>query len=199
MLEIELMATTDGTHHLLFGMNSDSLSSFGIQMWITRYGSRAIDWIERLSLGWVTFMGGDLWVHNQPESLVARANFYGEQKDVYVGVVANENPNVTKLLDSIGIHTDGEWEVTSVTIPKSLNYPNGMRSRIPINRFKRREGVYRAEFLRNMNTTSSTDSVLELMNGEPLRAECAYIILKNTQTTQVKLYMVDINMTSSNI
>ena len=94
MLQIDLIATTDGTHHLLFGMDSNNLSSFGIQMWITKHGRRAVDWLQHLSLGWISFMGGDVWVQNQPESIVERVNFFGEHKDVYMSVVANENPNM---------------------------------------------------------------------------------------------------------
>jgi hypothetical protein len=74
-----------------------------------------------------------------------------------------------------------------------------MSSKIPANRFKRREGFIRAEFLRNMNTTSSTDSVLELLKGEELRGEYAYMILKNTSTEQVKLFAIEVNMSSSKI
>jgi len=145
------------------------------------------------------FLGGDVWIQNQPESIVERVNFFGEHKDVYMSVVANENPNMIKVLDSLGIHTDGEWEVTSVIIPKTLNYPNGMSSRIPLGKFKKREGIWRAEFLRNMQTTSSTDSVLELLRGEPLRGRAAYMVLKNVQTTEVKLYAVSVAMTTSKI
>jgi len=136
---------------------------------------------------------------NQPETLVDRENFFGEKKEFIVGAVANENPNIVKVLDSIGIKTDGTWEVQSVTIPKTLNYPHGMSSRIPTNKFKKREGILRAEFLRNELSTSGTASILDLMRGEELRADSAYIIMKNTSTTQVRLYMVQVNMTSSKI
>jgi hypothetical protein len=199
MVEIELISHSSGSHYICFGLDTTELSSFGIQMWIVKHGKQAVDWLQSLSLGWISFLRGDLWIMNQPESLVDRCNFFDEQKDCYVGVVANEQPNVVKILDSIGIHTDGEWEVTSITIPHTLNYPNGMKSRIPTNKFKRREGVWRSEFLRNMNTTSANDSVLDLLRGEELRCEAAYIIMKNTSTHQVRLYKVQINMTTSKI
>lgn len=199
MVEIQLTATSSSSHYLLFGMDSDSFSSFELQIWVTKFGKRAVDWLQSLSLGWISFMGGDLWVMNQPESIVDRCNFFGEKKDMIVGVVANDNPNMIKVMDSIGIHTDGEWEVESITIPKTLNYPSGMSSRIPINRFKRREGIFRAEFLRNMKTSGEDDSVLDLMRGEPLRGYAAYIVMKNTSTSQVKLFKVDFNMTTSKI
>jgi len=199
MLDIELTATSSGSHYLIFGMDNNSVSSFSIQIWVTRYGRRAVDWLQSLSMGFVSFMGGDLWIHNSPETVVDRCNFFGEQKDMIVGAVANEEPSLVKVLDSIGIKTDGSWEVQSVTIPKSLSYPNGMSSKIPANRFKRREGFIRSEFLRNELTTSGTASVLELLKGEELRGDYAYLILKNTSTTQVKLYAIEINMTTSKI
>jgi hypothetical protein len=197
MLQIDLTATSTGTHYLEFGMNADELSDFQIQMWITKYGKRAVDWLQSLSLGFVSFMGGDLWVHNQPETIVARGNLFGEQKDCYIGIIANEQPNLVKILDSIGIHTDREWEVTSITIPHVLNHPDGMSSRIPKGKFKWREGILKAEFLRNMKTTSGVDSTLELLKGEYLRGYAAYIIMKNTSTNQMKLFKIDINYTGS--
>lgn len=199
MLEIQLIAVTGGEHYLTFGMGANETTHFELQFWITKYGIRAVDWLQSLSLGWISFMEGDVWIHNQPESIVKRANFFGEQKDAYIGVVANEQPNDIKLLDSIGIHTDAEWEVVSVTIPKTLNNPDGMYSKIPKAWFKRREGVLRAEFLRNMKTNSSTASVLDLLRGEPLRGNAAYVLLKNTSTSQMKLFKIDVNFTTSKV
>jgi hypothetical protein len=192
---IDIISTSTGAHYLEVGIDSNSLSSFGWQLYITKTGRRAVDWVQHLSLGFVSFMGGDLWIHNYDE--VPRCNFFGEQKEMKVGVVANENPNLIKILDSIGIHTDGSWDIESVTIAKTPNTPNGMSSFIPTQRFKKREGVLSAEFLRNMKTTSSTSSVIEAIRGETLRGNSAYILLRNTQSSQVKLYKVTINMTTS--
>jgi len=199
MLTIDLVSVSSGSHYLQFGCDSNTNVYFELQIWITKFGTRAVDWLQNLSLGFISFMEGDVWIHNQPESIVDRCNFFGEQKLCKVGVVANQEPNLVKFLDSIGLHTDGEWEVESVTIPKTLNYPHGMSSKIPKGKFKRREGILRAEFLRNMKTTSGTDSVLQLMKGEALHGYAAYILMKNTSTTQVKLYKLDINMTTSKI
>ena len=195
MLEIQLISTSIGSHKVCFGLNSDELSNFEIQMWIEKFGPQAVDWLERLSLGFVSFLRGDLWIQNSPD--VDRNNFFGEANDSLVGIAVNEQPNVIKILDSLGIHTDAEWEVTSVTIPKTLNYPHGMSSRIPSNRFKYREGVYRAEFLRNEYTTSGTANTLDLLRGEELRAEAAYVVLTNSSTSEVRLYKINIDMTSS--
>ena len=195
MRQIDLVATQNGIHYLLFGLNANEFSTFSIKCWITHYGYRAVDWLQSLSLGFVSFMGGDIWIHNSEN--VPRNSLFGEQKYSEVGIVANEKANIIKLLDSIGIHSTGEWEVESVTIPTTLNYPNGMYSRIPKGRFKKRDGVWQAEFLRNMKTSGSTLSIIDAIKGEPLRGNSAYLVLKNTDTTETSLFKVDINFTHS--
>jgi hypothetical protein len=195
MRQIDLIAASTGKKYLLFGLNQNEFSTFSIKCWITHYGYRAVDWLQSLSLGFVSFMGGDIYVHNSEN--VPRNNFFGEQKYSEVGIVANEKANVIKLLDSIGIHSTGEWEVESVTISKTLNYPNGQYSKIPKGRFKKREGVWQAEFLRNMKTSSGTISIIDAIKGEPLKGYSAYIVLKNTDTTETSLFKIDINQTHS--
>lgn len=197
MLSIELTSTSTGPHAVYFGLDGGELSSFGVQLYLTKHGKQAVDWVERLSLGWVSFLRGDLWIQNSPDA--DRNEFFGEHKDAVVGIAVNEQPDIVKVLDSIGIHTDGEWEVTSVTIPASLNYPDGMSSRIPKERFKKREGVLHCEFLRNELTTNGTANVLDLLRGEELRGEAAIIELTNTSTDEVRLYKVEVDLTSSKI
>ena len=195
MRTIEIVATTNGRHKVCIGMSDSEIASFKMKAWITHYGERAVDWVQNLSLGYVSFMGGNIWVHNSDS--VDRCNLFGEQKDCIVGIVANQETGLVRILDSLEVHSNDEWEVESITIPASLNYPNGMYSKVPTARFRRREGVWTAEFLRNMLTSSGSISVIESVKGEPLRGESAFIRLKNTSTSQVKLLKVTINMTSS--
>ncbi len=195
--QIDLISTTDGVHYLLFGFNPGELSTFSIQLWITRYGKRVIEWAQSMGMGWITFMGGELWVQNSDTA--DRCNLYGKQKDCVVGVISNEESNRIKLYDALHIHSNEQWEVTEVVIPASLNYPNGMYSKIPKERFKRRDGVWRAEFLRNMKTGDSTINIINGMSGEPLRGYECYMTLTNTSTSQVKLFKVDIRQTRSRI
>jgi hypothetical protein len=193
--QIDLIASSNGEHYVLFGFNANELSSFSIMFWITHYGVRALDWVQALSLGFCSFLGGDIWVHNSTE--VPRNNLFGQQRNSEVGIVANQNANEIKILDAIGIHSDGAWSVDSITIPKTLNQPNGMYSMIPKERFKKREGVWQAEFLRNMKTTSGAALAIEAIKGEVLRGYSAFLVLKNTDNTEVKLFKVNLGMTKS--
>lgn len=194
--EIEIVALENSKHFLLVGFDDSELASFRWQLYLTKYGARSIDWCQAIGLNFITFMGGDLWVHNSDTA--PRANLFGEQKEVQMGVVINEEANTIKLFDSLGVHSDGQWEVVSVTIPPTLNRPAGMSSKIPKERFKKREGVWRAEFLRNMKTSSDTESIKDAISGEPLRGYEAYLVLKNVNNPsgeQVKLFKIDANLT----
>ena len=194
--EIKIMALEDGKHFLLVGFDNNSLASFRWQLYIHKFGKRAIDWCQAIGMNFITFMAGDVWIHNSDTA--PRANLFGEQKEVKMGVVINEESNSLKLLDSLGVHADGQWEVESIVIPPTLNTPNGMYSKIPKERFKKRNGVWQAEFLRNMKSTSDTASVKEAISGEPLKGYAAYMILKsvgNPSGEQVKLFKINANMT----
>ena len=195
MREIEIVATEDGIHWLLFGFNAGEMSGFSMQLYIEHFGKRSIDFLQALSLGYMSFMGGDIWKHNSDE--VPRANFFGEQKDAKIGIAINEKPEVVKILDSLGIHTDGTWEVESVVVAPSLNHPSGMYSVVPRSLFKKREGVLYSEFLRNMKTSGSTIKAIEAITGEELRSNAAYMILKHTGGDNIQIWKLDINMTSS--
>ncbi len=193
--EVQIMSSSDGTKFLEIGFDSNSLASFEMQLYITKTGKRAIDFVNALSLGYVSFMGGDIYLHNSND--VPRANFFGEQKDSKLGIVMNEQAPHTKILEAIGIFTDGEWEVESVTIQPDLNYPNGFYSKVPKSFFKRREGKLFAEFLRNGKTATGTISAVEMINGEPLRGNSAYIVLKHTGGGDTQLWRIDIEMNKS--
>lgn len=198
--QIDIISNSEGIHYLLFGLDDSEISSFSIMLWITHHEQRYIDWCQSTGISFITFMGGDLWIHN--DDSVKRCNLFGEQKNCIIGIVTNEEPTKVKVFDSLGIHSDSQWEVTSVIIPPSLNYPQGMSSKIPKEQFKKRDGVWRAQFLRNLKTDQSTESVLNALTGEELRGNSAYLILKNVNNptgAQVKLFKVAVNSTSTRI
>lgn len=192
--QVDLISLTDDIHYLEFGLNNNELSSFSIQMWVTKYGVRMCDWVQAMGLNFISFMGADLWIHNDEDA--DRCNLFGEKRDCIIGVVSNEQPLLIKMYDSLGVHTDGEWEVMEITVPPTLNYPDGMYSKIPAERFKKRQGIWQAEFLRNMKTSSSTASILDAINGEHLRGHAIYMKLRNTSNDEVKLFRLSVAQTN---
>ena len=196
-VQVDIVSTRNGMHVLEIGMDSNELADFQIQVWLTKFHPKPIDLTQPMGLNWISFMGGDLWIHNDENQ--DRCNLFGEKRDCVVGVITNESPMQIKVLDSMGVHSDSTWEITSVTLPATINHPDGMESRIPSEQFKRRGGIWKARFLRNMKSTSDTASVLEAIQGEALRGPEAYIVMKNTSNSQVKLFEVTIEMTTSRV
>jgi len=84
-----------------------------------------------------------------------------------------------------------------VQIPATLNYPNGMESRVPEARFEKEEGVLRSNYLCNMKSTSATAKVIDLFNGDNLRGYIIYNDLEGDETEEHNLYKVDILSTIS--
>ena len=60
-----------------------------------------------------------------------------------------------------------------------------------------RENGLHGEFLRNMKTSSTTASLLELREGEQLRGQTVTITLENSESSEVLLYDVLLNMSGS--
>jgi hypothetical protein len=193
--QVDLISTRTSTHYLLIGLDANELSSFKLMMWITKYEARVMDWAQSLGLNFITFLGGDLWIHNDDNQ--DRCNLFGEKRNCIVGVVSNEQPLRIKTLDSTGIYSNSAWEVVSITIPPTLNYPDGQYSKIPLEQFKKRNGVWQAKFLRNLKSSSDTESILDAIQGEQLKGQEAYMVLRNTSNEQVKLFQVVVNSTTS--
>lgn len=193
---IQLTATTDSSKYLEFGFPAGITGTFSIQAYITRVGARSIDCLCPVSLGFLSLMGGNIYIHN--DSSAQRCTLFGQKQDFKIGLVANEEPSQVKILNSLGIKTDSDkWEVESVTVPFSKSHPHGMYSVIPQTAFVKRNDMISADFKRNMKTSSDTISYIEAITGEPLRGNCAYILLKNTDINKVELWEVQIDFSKS--
>lgn len=137
----------------------------------------------------VSYYGDSIYVHNGNST---RNYLWGSQRESIVEVIANENPNVKKTFEAIAIHSNKPWDINYINVPTDSTYTSGMQSKIPESRFKLREGIYTSDYLRNMKTYSSTASNLDLVRGEQLRGYYALHRLVNDDTTEVKLYKVDV-------
>ena len=156
-----------------------------------------VDTVQAMGLSMVSFLSGDLWIHNDDNT--DRCNLFGEKRDCIVGVVTNEQPMTIKVLDSVDIHSNDRWEITSITIPATLNYPDGMSSRLPLEQFKKRGGVWQAHFLRNMLSTDDTARTIDAIKGEELKGSVALLTLKNTSNYQVSLFKVSVYETAARV
>lgn len=131
----------------------------------------------------VSFNGGQMSVHDEGEI----GTWYGEKVNPSLQVVMNVSPGVVKDWLATRLSSFRPWSFTEIEVPPSDNLPNGMKSRLTVNRFEQDEGYWWASFLRDMTDPYTAGTEAEkLFKGRPLKgsvllitAECA----ENEQTT----------------
>lgn len=149
----------------------------------------------------LSFNGGHLYTHDS----TTRNNFYGTQYNSEAWVVANQYPNDTKKFNTIYVNSNDVWapSATDGVIVDSdhIAYQDGqnytthkgaMQSSLKEANFRIYNGEYRAEFLRDGTTNSSTFSVEDLINGRPLQGHTLIAKLINDNTAEVHLRSVRI-------
>jgi len=105
-----------------------------------------MEWGETLLSTLISTDEWQLYKHNQGENL----NFYGT---VYgppsLTFVFNQGPNVMKKPLAIGLKTNALWKAEEITVPATINYPNGMTSEIPSAVFRPIEEFIWAPYLKD--------------------------------------------------
>lgn len=107
-------------------------------------------------------------------------------------------PDTVKTAHSVAYQSNKVWTMPNqgdISIPANTTYPNGMESRLKESRFRDKEGVFYADFLRDMNTPNTDDP---LFNGRRLKGEVIHINMENEHDDEVRLYLVRINSVTSN-
>jgi len=161
--------------------------------WFPAYVRMEVPRPSRAVSNFCSYYNEDVWIHN---SHATRNYFWGIFTDSSLNVISNINANMVKEFLTMAIHSNKPWDVTSITIPATINYPEGMYSLIPEARFEEDEGVLRSDYLCNMKTTSSSATVPDLLNGDNLRGYVIIHTLVNDDTTEMYLFKVDV---SSNV
>lgn len=138
-----------------------------------------------------SFKNGKLFIHESDE--VPAANFYNVQYPTRVKFVSNGHPDAVKQFWNIRISSTASFEAPEIIIPPNSDYKQGMLSRLKWNRFKSYEGIFHADFLRDMldNDKRFRDivfpeqrEVTALLQGRLLRGEVLIVTLELDQRGQ---------------
>ena len=134
----------------------------------------------------LSFREGELYEHNINET---RNNYFGDQFNSEVWLHSTEQAVFNKIYDSLGINSINQWSCPdddSIIIERPIT----MQSRLVLGKFRRQEGVYRAEFMRDSLNGGSTSTRDNLVNGRQLRGKEITVKLKNTDITKTLLESV---------
>lgn len=150
-----------------------------------QYLSFTPQYYGRTGIRLLSFVGGQLWLHESED--VPRNNFYGVQYSSIWQFVCNHAPKAVKLFWNIELQGDNLWICPQITTPPNNDYAQGMRSRLLQKHWSREEGVWKADFLRDMNDTSARfldipniplRELTALLYGRPLRGEVLQVTLE---------------------
>ncbi|WP_288983756.1 hypothetical protein [uncultured Flavobacterium sp.] len=128
----------------------------------------------------VSFKNGELYLH---EANTKYNNFYNEQYSSSVSVVSNEGSD-NKLYTNISTKSTTAWAAPFIT------NDIGQKSLLVESNFREREGVFYAEFKRDMNTVNVSYPII---NGKPLRDIALLVKLENFSLQKEVLKFVNFN------
>lgn len=151
------------------------------------------DMMLRFGDSFFSFKDGRPWQHNINP---IRNNFYGVQYPSKITFYLNSNPGTVKLLQTIITESISPWWCPSVFIKPYTGKPFGMQSRIKVKKFKPLQGVFYANFLRNLLDPRFNTEIDALLNGEELRGRVAAITIQNDSTEEEILYKVQVKYTT---
>lgn len=158
--------------------------------WITMVDYNPM-WSETLGIINVSWnANGQIYSHNDGAEL----NFYGLTKTQQIKFVMNEAATAIKRPLTIGLRSNGVFNVNSVTTPVSGSYP-AMDSEIPAALFKLKEGYYWSAYLRDKTNINTSDPYLKtealaLQNGRQLRGYVFEHTITQKSTTKVVLFSI---------
>lgn len=138
----------------------------------------------------ITFCDGQMYLQNSNST---RNNFCGTQYTSIVDIHSNVNAPLIKEFDSIEIVSTGIWSPNQDT-DIEINLPDFMQSRILEGKFKRQEGIYSSEFLKDAlvddGTGTKTFVRQQLHSGRTLRGHEIRVCLRNDDTSESNLRLV---------
>ena len=171
-------------------VNEGVVFSYLRDRWITMVDYYPM-WAETLGVINVSWNRlGQIYSHNDGAEL----NFYNSQRTQQIDFVMNESAIAIKRLLTMGLRSNGVFNVDSVTTPVSGSYP-AMNSEIPASLFKLKEGYYWSAYLRDKTNVNLLDPYLRtielaLQNGRQLRGYVFEHVISQNSTSKVVLFSI---------
>lgn len=159
------------------------------------YWSYSPDLMARFLDGYYTWKDGQLWKHNANE---VRNNFYGDQYPSIIKFFVNISPTQIKDFYSVRLKSNKVWVATEIRIPPREGKSNGQLSRLKKGRFKRLQGDWFADFMRDMLDPRFINELDALTQGALLQGNWMEITLENNDEGEVRMMSVDVQVGASN-
>lgn len=163
-------------------------------LWTKRYAF-VPEYYGKINNKLIGFKNGELWLHNSSSTY---NNFYGVQYESFLKIAANPHPTKEKValgvdlaLESVSIDIDyKQIEITT---------PEGQYSYLKSDEFEKKENVYYADILRDVNTPAVLIEAgkIALRDGDEIRSKYFLVQINDDKTTKNTLQMVNLNYIKS--
>lgn len=148
------------------------------------------EWYETIGKYVISFKNGHAYLHYTNS---VRNRYYGADYGQELHVTSNIGRNTKKVFNNIDVYSNIAWDIPTITIPATANTPNGMLSKLPAVRFKPKEGVFHAAFMRDINDPRySNSAAIAVINGRRLRGETIELVMTNDSLDLVTLKAINI-------
>lgn len=184
---LQVYPELDSTEGTTLAFNEDA------DKWVTYY-SYVPEFMHKFINGFFAFKDGRLWEQNVNE---LRNNFFGVQYTSKITFYCNLNPSEVKNFYSMRQKSNKVWSVPDIEIPPRYGKPEGQKSRLKKGRFKSLQGDWFADFLKDLSDPRFTTELDALMKGADLQGNYMKITIENSDTTEVRLSMIDLTVSLS--
>lgn len=148
----------------------------------------------RLGEQFVSFSAGEMYIHD----IGPVGTFYGVKTNPQVKVVMNAAPSMSKDWFAVRLSSLKKWWFPEIEIPPTDNLPNGMKSRLTLNRFEQDEGYWWASLLRDMTDPYTPGTEVEkLFKGRPLKGSVMLLTAECADDEQTTLREIAISVSAS--
>lgn len=113
----------------------------------------------RTTSAFLMFKDGETWLANTG----TRCNVFDVQYDAAIRFAANAEPSMMKNWMNIRIQANAQWISSIIETLETSSYPNKMASMIPEKHWRVKEGLWWADFLRDM--TDPSDRFVAIIDG----------------------------------
>lgn len=142
------------------------------------------EFYEKLRSEYVSFVGGELYLHGKGQVGV----FYGVFYPMVLRIVFNKDYRKVKKWKELGVNiNDKNILCPEITTPPRENVPIGMNTELTKNHFKMKHGKYYASITRDKNTPNFPTIDEAWVNGRPMEGQSMTVNLNIDSSSEVKL------------
>lgn len=154
-----------------------------------------VDFISASMSGVIAFKNGGLHVIEAGEGYL---QILGSQATAVLEIVENKANLGVKKYANISVYSNEIWDspvIGDIYVEPGINYPQGMSSRLKASKYRAKNNILYASFLRDAKTPNFATEDEAIMRGRTLEGTCMRVKLKNSSNSHTEIRGAVIHVT----